>query len=142
MPERASSSRCRLNRPRCSISISRLRPRPERVAHHDRQGPRIITVTGAAGGVGCTTLAVNLATTLAAAKEHETILLDLDLLFGSVDACLDITAGPHLDPCGSELRAARPDPAQAIDRSPRLRALRLASPRSRCRRPPPSIPKP
>ena len=28
-------------------------------------GPQIITVTGAAGGVGCTTLAVNLATTLA-----------------------------------------------------------------------------
>jgi len=55
------------------------------------QGPRIITVTGAAGGVGCTTLAVNLATTLAAAKDQETILLDLDLMFGSVDACLDIT---------------------------------------------------
>ena len=55
------------------------------------QGPRIITVTGAAGGVGSTTLAVNLAAALAAAKDQETILLDLDLLFGSVDACLDIT---------------------------------------------------
>jgi pilus assembly protein CpaE len=53
-------------------------------------GPRIISVTGAAGGVGCTTLAVNLATSLAAAKEQETILIDLDLVFGSVDACLDI----------------------------------------------------
>jgi pilus assembly protein CpaE len=53
-------------------------------------GPQIITVTGAAGGVGCTSLAVNLATSLAASKEHETILLDLDLMFGSVDACLDI----------------------------------------------------
>jgi pilus assembly protein CpaE len=54
------------------------------------QGPRIVTVTGAAGGVGCTTVAINLATTLAAAKKEETILLDLDLLFGSVDAYLDI----------------------------------------------------
>jgi pilus assembly protein CpaE len=54
------------------------------------QGARIVTITGAAGGVGCTTLAVNLATTLAAAKEQEAILLDLDLLFGSVDAYLDI----------------------------------------------------
>jgi pilus assembly protein CpaE len=53
-------------------------------------GPRIISVTGAAGGIGCTTLAVNLATTLAAAKDQETILIDLDLVFGSVDACLDI----------------------------------------------------
>jgi pilus assembly protein CpaE len=53
-------------------------------------GPKIVTVTGAAGGVGCTTVAVNLAVSLAAAKEQETILIDLDLLFGSVDVCLDI----------------------------------------------------
>jgi pilus assembly protein CpaE len=54
------------------------------------KGPQIISVTGAAGGVGCTSLAVNLATSLAASREHETILLDFDLMFGSVDACLDI----------------------------------------------------
>ena len=54
------------------------------------KGPQIITVTGAAGGVGCTSLAVNLATSLAANREHETLLLDFDLMFGSVDACLDI----------------------------------------------------
>jgi pilus assembly protein CpaE len=54
------------------------------------QGPRIITVTGAAGGVGSTTVAVNVATTLAAATEQQTILIDLDLVFGSVDTCLDI----------------------------------------------------
>jgi pilus assembly protein CpaE len=66
-----------------------LRGRNESLAT-TAQGPRIVSVTGAAGGVGCTALAVNLATTLAAAKEQETILLDLDLLFGSVDAYLDI----------------------------------------------------
>jgi pilus assembly protein CpaE len=54
------------------------------------RGPQIITVTGAAGGVGCTSLAVNLATSLASSGEGETILLDFDLMFGSVDACLDI----------------------------------------------------
>jgi pilus assembly protein CpaE len=54
-------------------------------------GARIVSVTGAGGGIGCTTLAVNLATTLAARKDQETILLDLDLIFGSVDAFLDIT---------------------------------------------------
>jgi pilus assembly protein CpaE len=53
-------------------------------------GPQIISVTGAAGGVGATTLAVNLASTLAATKERETILLDFDLVFGAVDASLDI----------------------------------------------------
>jgi pilus assembly protein CpaE len=67
--------------------LARGRSQSHRSAEH---GPRIITVTGAAGGVGCTTLAVNLATTFAAAKEHETILLDLDLIFGAVDAHLDI----------------------------------------------------
>ena len=52
--------------------------------------PQIITVTGAAGGVGSTSLAVNLATSLAGCRDFETILLDFDLMFGSVDACLDI----------------------------------------------------
>jgi pilus assembly protein CpaE len=56
----------------------------------ESQAPRIISVTGAAGGVGSTTIAVNLAGTLAAAADKETILLDLDLFFGAVDACLDI----------------------------------------------------
>ncbi len=55
------------------------------------EGPRVVSVTGAAGGVGSTTLAVNLATTLASCKNQEAILLDLDLMFGAVDACLDIT---------------------------------------------------
>ena len=54
------------------------------------KGPQIITVTGAAGGVGCTSLAVNLATSMAGSRDFETILLDFDLMFGSVDACLDI----------------------------------------------------
>ena len=40
--------------------------------------------------MGCTSLAVNLATTLAKASPHEVVLADFDLLFGSVDACLDI----------------------------------------------------
>jgi pilus assembly protein CpaE len=53
-------------------------------------GPKVITVAGAVGGVGCTSLAVNLAATLAATKERETVLLDLDLMFGAVDACLDL----------------------------------------------------
>jgi pilus assembly protein CpaE len=56
----------------------------------EEAAPKIITFAGAAGGVGTTTIAVNLATTLAANKKQEVLLLDLDLMFGSVDACLDI----------------------------------------------------
>ena len=54
------------------------------------RGRRVIAVTGAAGGVGVTSVAVNLAAALAAAKDHDTLLLDLDMVFGSVDAVLDI----------------------------------------------------
>jgi pilus assembly protein CpaE len=70
--------------------VSRLVRGRDQSRPSNEHGPRIITVTGAAGGVGCTTLAVNLATILAGVREQETILIDLDLLFGSVDACLDI----------------------------------------------------
>jgi pilus assembly protein CpaE len=56
-----------------------------------QRGPQVVTLTGAAGGVGCTTLTVNLATTLAKmSSQHEVILADFDLMFGSTDACLDI----------------------------------------------------
>ncbi|MGP0062645.1 MAG: CpaE family protein [Isosphaeraceae bacterium] len=66
-----------------------LRGRPEATRLTER-GSQIISVTGAAGGVGVTTVAVNLAASLAASKDRETILLDFDLIFGSVDADLDI----------------------------------------------------
>ena len=54
------------------------------------KGPQTISVTGAAGGIGCTTLAVNIATSLAKASTQEVILADFDLMLGSLDACLDI----------------------------------------------------
>lgn len=54
------------------------------------KGPHVIAVTGAAGGIGCTTLAVNLATTMAKAAGQEVVLADFDLMLGSLDACLDI----------------------------------------------------
>jgi pilus assembly protein CpaE len=56
------------------------------------KGPQVIAVTGAAGGVGCTTLAVNLASILAKASKEEVVLADFDLMLGSVDACLDIVS--------------------------------------------------
>ena len=69
-------------------AVQRPRRRPARRAV---RGPQIIAVTGAAGGVGCTSLAVNLATTpgqgVASTRRSS---LDFDLMFGSVDACLDI----------------------------------------------------
>src|SRR3954463_15879287 len=49
----------------------------------------IIAITGATGGVGCTSLAVNLGCSLAANPENSVVLLDLDLCLGDADVFLD-----------------------------------------------------
>lgn len=71
-------------------SVNRIAMPKEEKPEELNRGPQLVSVTAAAGGVGCTSLAVNLATTLAKASAHETILVDFDLMFGSIDACLDL----------------------------------------------------
>jgi pilus assembly protein CpaE len=61
------------------------------------RGPQTIAVTGAAGGVGCSTFAVNLAATLAKLSRRDTVLADFDLLFGSVEEALGIMPDNSLD---------------------------------------------
>jgi len=56
-------------------------------------GGDIITVCGARGGLGATTLAVNLAAKLVAVTGTETALVDLDLQRGDVAAFMNLT--PH-----------------------------------------------
>src|SRR3954469_10946635 len=51
---------------------------------------KVIAVLGSRGGVGCTTLAVNLACNLAAAPRHAVALVDLDLALGDCDVALDV----------------------------------------------------
>jgi pilus assembly protein CpaE len=53
------------------------------------RGCTVIAVTGATGGVGSTSLAVNLGCALAADKAHSVALLDLDLALGDADVFLD-----------------------------------------------------
>ena len=55
-----------------------------------RRGPGLVAVTGASGGVGCTTIAINLAVGLAKNFETSVLLADLDLLFGVADVALDL----------------------------------------------------
>ncbi|MGY8768697.1 MAG: response regulator [Pirellulales bacterium] len=50
---------------------------------------KVITIGGATGGVGATSLAVNLGCALAQNKEHHVGLIDLDLALGDADVCLD-----------------------------------------------------
>jgi pilus assembly protein CpaE len=50
----------------------------------------VIAVLGSRGGVGCTSLAVNLGCTLAEDKSKSVALIDLDLAFGDTDVALDL----------------------------------------------------
>ncbi len=61
------------------------------------RGPQVIAVTGAAGGVGCSSLAVNLATTLAKLSRRDTVLVDFDLLLGSLEESLAVIPDHSLE---------------------------------------------
>lgn len=54
----------------------------------ERRNGQVLTVFAAKGGCGKTTLAVNLAASLAAGGERSVCLVDLDLSFGDVGICL------------------------------------------------------
>ncbi|REJ67271.1 MAG: response regulator [Planctomycetota bacterium] len=57
--------------------------------HRKNMGSKVIAVAGATGGVGTTSLAVNLGCCLAAVENHSVVLVDLDLCLGDADVCLD-----------------------------------------------------
>ncbi len=51
---------------------------------------QVISVTGVSGGIGCTSLAINLGCCLAANPQCSVALMDLDLALGDADVWLDI----------------------------------------------------
>jgi pilus assembly protein CpaE len=55
-----------------------------------KQETTVIAVAGSGGGVGCTSIAVNLGASLAQNTEHTVALIDLDLALGDADVCLDL----------------------------------------------------
>ena len=62
-----------------------------RLGHGDSKprGSQVIAVAGAIGGVGTTSVAVNLGCSLAANPENSVALIDLDLCLGDADVFLD-----------------------------------------------------
>jgi len=50
----------------------------------------VVSVVGSRGGVGCTSLAVNLGANLAQNQNHNVALVDLDLALGDADVALDL----------------------------------------------------
>ncbi len=55
-----------------------------------RSNSLVIAILGSRGGIGCTSLAVNLGCCLAEDKNHSVALIDLDLALGDADVALDL----------------------------------------------------
>ncbi len=62
----------------------------------DEKAGKVITVIGARGGVGATSIAVNTAWVLAHQRKQRVAILDLDLQFGAVALALDVEPGRGL----------------------------------------------
>jgi pilus assembly protein CpaE len=57
---------------------------------------QIISILGSRGGVGCTSIAVNLAATLAAFPENSVALIDLDLAMGDADIAVELPGNDNI----------------------------------------------
>jgi len=66
----------------------------EKVVKEKKKNGKIIDIVGSKGGVGTTTVAVNLATSLAQSEGNPLVaLVDMNLLFGEIPVFLDIESG-------------------------------------------------
>jgi pilus assembly protein CpaE len=63
----------------------------------ERPHAEVIAVFSPKGGVGCTTVAINLAVALKMTTEKPVILMDGDLRFGDIDSALNITSTFNID---------------------------------------------
>ncbi len=81
-------------------ALARLRPRGDSRLGYETNGKgsvasptqQVIAVLGSRGGVGCTSIAVNLGATLAQRPDQSVALVDLDLALGDADVALDLMA--------------------------------------------------
>ncbi|MEE2705513.1 MAG: AAA family ATPase [Planctomycetota bacterium] len=70
-------------------AIERISERPASRGEAKTRGCSVIAVAGSTGGVGSTSVAVNLGCSLAAHEKNSVVLVDLDLCLGDADVCLD-----------------------------------------------------
>jgi pilus assembly protein CpaE len=70
-------------------ALGRISDRRSGQGENRPRGCQVIAVAGATGGVGTTSLAVNLGCSLAQNNKHSAALLDLDLCLGDADVFLD-----------------------------------------------------
>lgn len=89
------------------------RPRPALKAVEDDEARNVVSVVGARGGVGATTLAVNLAWIVGHEHQLNCAIVDLDLQFGTVGLQLDLEPSQGL--------------REALENPERIDALFIAS---------------
>lgn len=71
-------------------AIGRLNQRRSAQGDKKSRGSQVIAVAGSIGGVGCTSLAVNLGCILAKDERNSVALVDLDMCLGDADVFLDM----------------------------------------------------
>jgi pilus assembly protein CpaE len=77
-------------------SLQRFKARRQKPGtHQDRKKGQLISVFGSKGGVGTTTVAVNLAVSLACDTGSSVVLLDMNTLFGEIPLFLEMTPKFH-----------------------------------------------
>lgn len=79
-----------------SKSVESSAPHAAQVSAEPKKKAKIITVIGSRGGVGATTVAVNMAWILANRLNEKTVLLDFDPQLGTVALALDLEPGKGL----------------------------------------------
>jgi len=70
-------------------ALQRIGHRSTSGGEHKSRGSTVITVAGSTGGVGTTSLSVNVGCALAADDSNSVVLVDLDLSLGDADVFLD-----------------------------------------------------
>jgi pilus assembly protein CpaE len=72
-----------------NAALQRVRRQASGIGPSKKDHCQIFAVAGATGGVGATSIAVNLACALAADENHSVVLMDLDMALGDADVFLD-----------------------------------------------------
>lgn len=77
----------RLQRPQGSVNGD---SGPHAPVKQGKQESTVVAILGSRGGVGCTSLAINFAATLAQDPDYSVAVIDLDLALGDCDVALDL----------------------------------------------------
>jgi pilus assembly protein CpaE len=71
-------------------ALDRVRQSPAQQGNGGTVTSKVISVTGVVGGVGATAVSVNVGCALAAHPNSRVVLVDLDMVMGDADVCLDL----------------------------------------------------